>query len=185
MLKVINNLEIENEIFINNEIKTYRVRDEQGKRFILKNVSNLNHLNTDVIYLNSEFEIISSLQKTNISLKPIKIEKTQQGYYSIFEDFEGITLKDFIKNNKQDLDIFFKISINLCQILKKIHDKGYIHKNINHKFNLIIYVTPNYCFYSNFFHHGIHGMVHPQIHNARFFMGLTCRSPQKRPQFMV
>lgn len=36
------------------------------------------------------------------------------------------------------------------------------------KFNLIRYVTPNYCFYFNFFNHGIHGMVHPQIYNARF-----------------
>lgn len=143
MLRTINNYKIKDHLFSNPNLNIYRVIDENNNLFILKKINNINKLNSDVIEFNSEYEIISLLKDEEITLNSIKIEKSQDGYYSVFDDFNGITLTEFIENNNSlNLDIFYTIAINLCNIIKIIHQYGYIHKNINP--NIILINTDNY-----------------------------------------
>jgi histidine kinase len=54
------------------------------------------------------------------------------GHYTILsEDFDGITLQQFLGESPISISQFLDIAIKLAEVVAQVHQKGLVHKNIN------------------------------------------------------
>ncbi|MGE3609436.1 MAG: AAA family ATPase [Bacteriovoracaceae bacterium] len=130
-------LQIIKTILVNEDIAIFRIKDtESHKLFICKTTGPIyrsaeNQLNL----LKKEFEI-----SNDTSLKCIlhsAFLTSFQGKEAFFyEDFDGITLEEFLKN-PIDLEVFLKIAINITSSIGEIHSHDLIHKDLKLQ-NLLI-----------------------------------------------
>lgn len=78
----------------------------------------------------SEYELLTRINISGV-IKVFEMEKLGDRPIFFMEDFVGLSLKDYIKNEKVYLEEFIDITIKVIKILKQIHDKNIIHKDIN------------------------------------------------------
>jgi serine/threonine protein kinase len=78
----------------------------------------------------SEYELLTRIHIAGV-IKVFEMEKLGDRPIFFMEDFAGLSLKDYIKNEKIYLEEFIDIAIKVIKILKQIHDKNIIHKDIN------------------------------------------------------
>lgn len=86
--------------------------------------------------INHEFETLKQINCDGIVriIDRILIDQTP---VLIFENFEAISLSEYIRKNKIDLTLFLKIGIQLARALHEIHSRNIMHKDINPN-NIII-----------------------------------------------
>ena len=78
----------------------------------------------------SEYELLTRINISGV-IKVFEMEKLNDRPIFFMEDFVGLSLKDYIKNEKVYLEEFIDITIKVIKILKQIHEKNIIHKDIN------------------------------------------------------
>ncbi len=78
----------------------------------------------------SEYELITRINIAGV-IKVFEMEKLGDRPIFFMEDFAGLSLKDYIKNEKIYLEEFLDIAIKIIKILNQIHEKNIIHKDIN------------------------------------------------------
>lgn len=85
-------------------------------------------------------QVINNLQHEYHLLKKISSEGVIQAYEMIdsklipvlvLEDMDGISLKEFLNGNALELSLFFRIAIQLVEIVQSLHQAEIIHKDIN------------------------------------------------------
>ncbi|MGE5474929.1 MAG: diguanylate cyclase [Ignavibacteriales bacterium] len=91
---------------------------------------------SEIARFKQECEIIKSLDIDGI-VKIYEMVEQDNKFALVQEDFNGISLKDYLKNNKIDIKTFLKIAIKISEIIGIIHRKNIIHKDIK-PHNIII-----------------------------------------------
>lgn len=111
-----------------------RVSDK--KKLIFKICHSTQSNFTDLVAIYHEYQILKQLNLPGI----IQVEdliKSQDQLILVLEDFDGQTLKQYLANNSLDLSAFFKIALQLVNVLGELHLQQIIHKDINPN-NIII-----------------------------------------------
>lgn len=80
--------------------------------------------------INHEFETLKQIKCEGIA-RIIDRVIIQQTPVLLFEDFEGISLSEFIRSTPIDLRLFLKIGIQLAKALHEVHSRNIMHKDIN------------------------------------------------------
>lgn len=76
-----------------------------------------------------EFSILESLNVQGVS-KPISLEKINNSWVLVFEDFGGESLQSILKNQQLGLIDCLKIAISITKIVGEVHNSSIIHKDI-------------------------------------------------------
>ncbi len=113
--------------------KIYENTLDKNSQTIIK-LFNLSATMNDQIY--AEHNSLSSLSLNGVRGVKEKIRIGDQ-LGLVLEKIPGRSLKEFIKNHKLNLLDFLELSINLSEIIKDIHQSGWLHLNIN-AYNIII-----------------------------------------------
>ena len=79
--------------------------------------------------LKHEYSIAKNLEHDNI-VKVLQLENHAEYHAIVFEDFGGISLKQYLANNRPSLQAVLQIAIAITQALIYIHSKQIIHKDI-------------------------------------------------------
>ncbi|MEM1170309.1 MAG: AAA family ATPase [Cyanobacteria bacterium P01_H01_bin.35] len=86
----------------------------------------------ELVQFRNQYTIASNLQIEGI-VKPLALERYQNGYALIMEDFGGISLAQYHQNlphNKKDISQFLDIAIQIAEIVYQLHQNRIIHKDI-------------------------------------------------------
>ncbi len=84
----------------------------------------------DLAHLKHEYHILRNLDVLNTAHAYDLIHYNNR-LFLILESIDGITLKDLLENKPINLTDFYKIAIQLADILNNIHQHKIIHKDIN------------------------------------------------------
>ncbi|MDY6898914.1 MAG: AAA family ATPase, partial [Cyanobacteriota bacterium] len=79
--------------------------------------------------LKHEYSIAANLEHENI-VKILELENSAEHYAIVFEDFGGISLRQYLESNRPSLETILQVAIAITQALVYIHSKQIIHKDI-------------------------------------------------------
>lgn len=85
---------------------------------------------SDFSKLHNEYKILLKINSEFIP-KPIEYSKIGDRYYLIKEYCQGVTLLEYIQQNKMEVKEFLNIAIQIVCAISEIHSVGIIHKDIN------------------------------------------------------
>ena len=105
-----------------------RLADQQ--QFILKQMNNEYPALLDLARFRTEYETHKRLEIEGVS-KVYGIEKHQNSLAFILEDIGGKSLDQIFPSREIDLQKKISLAIEILEILGQIHEKGFIHKDIN------------------------------------------------------
>jgi predicted ATPase/serine phosphatase RsbU (regulator of sigma subunit)/tRNA A-37 threonylcarbamoyl transferase component Bud32 len=120
------------------------IRLEDSQPAILKILKQDYTKPTAEIRYKQEYELTRSLNLEG-TIKVYGLEETSKNKILIFEDFGGISLKQWLNNREDSLRVlplkeFLPIAIQISDILGQVHAAGVIHKDINPA-NILINLT--------------------------------------------
>ncbi|HPY82947.1 MAG TPA: protein kinase, partial [Bacteroidales bacterium] len=112
----------------------------RGKRISDNSYVCVKHLHDTQCVQNSEhahliFITLTSIEKLDDAIiRTYDIIETEQGYFIVYEYLHGVTIKT-ITNTPDYPDLTTskfacKVGIEVCKILKKLHEHGIVHRNI-------------------------------------------------------
>ncbi|EKQ66869.1 protein kinase family protein [Leptolyngbyaceae cyanobacterium JSC-12] len=110
-------------------------RDLAAQPVIIKLLQNEYPSFNELVRFRNQYILAKVLNLANI-VQHYHLEPYRNGYALIMEDFGGISLKHWMESRQvwrrdaQFLDDFFKIAIQLAQVLHQIHQHRVIHKDI-------------------------------------------------------
>ncbi|MEP0754833.1 AAA family ATPase [Trichocoleus sp. Lan] len=105
----------------------YRHHDEQP--VIVKSLWQEYPALTEIAKLKHQYEIAYNLPIPGI-VKPLELEKYNQYWFLILEDFGGDSLQNFLLKNKINLKRNIQIVINVSETISQLHQNNIIHKDI-------------------------------------------------------
>ncbi len=111
-----------------------RLSDKQP--VIIKTLNTTDHTHKDIARIAHEYKILKTLNIAGVP-RVFGLEKHNGNSAIIFEYFEGIHLKDFIRSNTIELNVFLRIAAQITTTLGDIHKEDIIHKDVNPR-NIII-----------------------------------------------
>ncbi|MCP5495290.1 MAG: serine/threonine-protein kinase PknK [Leptospiraceae bacterium] len=116
-------------------------RSNDGYPVILKLLKNKYPTPEQLRMHRQEFHLVSQLNQPNI-IKAYKQETWKKIPYIVFEDFGGISVKEWLESYTFDftIEIFLKIALKIVHALEQLHSQNIIHKDINPS-NIVI--NPN------------------------------------------
>jgi diguanylate cyclase (GGDEF)-like protein len=105
-------------------------REKDNLPIILKLLKHDNPNPIELIRYKQEYQLTRYLNIEGV-IKTYELQKYKNTLAIIFEDFEGESLKYWLKTNKFSLTEFLKFAVRIVEILDKIHQSNVIHKDIN------------------------------------------------------
>jgi predicted ATPase/signal transduction histidine kinase len=124
-------------IYAGGKTSVYRaIRESDQKSVILKTLQTEYPSFADIKGLKYEYQVSHQLNIPGI-VKVYALEINEKDIAIVQEDFNGISLKNFLKVNSILLNEFLEIAIQLSQALNELHQNKIIHKDIN-PFNILI-----------------------------------------------
>lgn len=107
------------------------ITSDLKNKFLVKTTKEIHSLQSESNELINEFNILSKCDHKYI-LKALDKKKVDNRLFVIFEEYEGISLKENFKYiNKENLNEFLSIAIKFCEVLDYLHKNGIIHNNID------------------------------------------------------
>jgi serine/threonine protein kinase len=108
----------------------YRARREGHKNtVIIKILKAESFIPSEIARFKREYEIIRQADINGV-VKTFDIVPHHRSFALILEDFDGISLREFMKERTINLAEFLKIGISLAETLGQLHQKNIIHKDI-------------------------------------------------------
>ena len=104
-------------------------REEDGAPVIMKALKSAYPTRKEMSRLRHEYEVLRDLNIRGI-VKPCCLERHENGLVLISEDFQGESLRKFLKRNTAGIREFLIIASTLSEIVGEIHQHGIIHKDI-------------------------------------------------------
>ncbi|MGB9665007.1 MAG: serine/threonine-protein kinase, partial [Ignavibacteria bacterium] len=101
-----------------------------NKKIILKSLDTSNLTDQTILHrFKREAKILALLEHPNI-IKVLDFGTYQNYFYISFEYFEGVSLRNFLKNNRLEFNDFEKIVIQILSGLRYAHSKNIIHRDL-------------------------------------------------------
>jgi histidine kinase len=110
--------------------------DENKNKIIVKAHKKAFPTSEEIAALQHEYEICKKVIDEEFG-NSLKFQQYENKFVFIRKYFEGVTLKEFIKNKRVSVKEFLEISLRLVEAVGKIHDKKLVHKDLNPN-NIII-----------------------------------------------
>ncbi|MCP5498089.1 MAG: AAA family ATPase [Leptospiraceae bacterium] len=132
MSQGLSNYTIVERIFENEKTLIFRaINNENQKPIVIKTLASEYPKNSDLALYKREFKIGSSFDSSFIA-KYLALEPYKNGLAIILEDFNAISLREYIKKLSSPLSIesFFKIGIQVVKTLEILDSQSVIHKDI-------------------------------------------------------
>ena len=108
----------------------YRGASSSGSNSVLiKTVRSQFAKPVGVNWLKNEYRILNNLNIAGI-ISPLSLERYQNNYALLFEDFALENIIDFFTVHELKIDAFLEIAIQLADILNQLDNKQIIHRNI-------------------------------------------------------
>lgn len=127
-------------IYEGNKTLVYQgIRDADQQAVIIKALRREYPSPVEIARFKHQYDIICSLNLDNV-IKTYGIEKINNSFALILEDFGGTSLKEFCATSDLILPDLLEISIQITEALGSLHQHGIIHKDIKPQ-NIII--NPN------------------------------------------
>ena len=129
-MQILNGFTISEKMQENKYYTIYRAqRHSDNLKVILKICSD--QLNVaDLANLQHEYQILKQLNLNGI-IQVYDLIKVNEKLVLVLEDMEGISLRSFLKIEQVDLNVFFKIALQLVDAMGELHLQNIIHKDIN------------------------------------------------------
>ena len=110
----------------------YRARRAENHQPVILKFLNQDYPSTEQIRrYKQEYQLTSQLESPGI-IKAYSLEEWQRSLGMVFEDFGGISLKQWLKEReKLSLQDFLELAIAISESLGQIHAHNIIHKDIN------------------------------------------------------
>ena len=129
-MNILCDYQIIEEIYADSYYCIYRaIRQSDRTSFLIKIVNTQVSDLESIAWLKNEYKILQKLNSTGI-IKPHSLEKYQNSFALVLEDFAGKHLDCFFKTQQLSRGDFLTIAIQLVKILHKLHQNQIIHKNI-------------------------------------------------------
>ncbi len=104
-------------------------REEDGAAVIMKALKSAYPARKEMARLRHEYAVLQDLKVRGV-VKPYSLERHENGLVLIIEDFQGESLRTFLKRKTTGIREFLVIASTLSEITGEIHRKGVIHKDI-------------------------------------------------------
>ncbi|MBE9005117.1 AAA family ATPase [Fortiea sp. LEGE XX443] len=124
------------QIYCGSKTLVYRgIREQDQKPVVIKLMRNEYPTFSEIAQFRNQYTITKNLNLPGI-VQPLCLENYRNGYALIMEDFGGISLKDWGRQNKVlqesgvTLKEFFHIAIAIASTLEGLHRSRIIHKDI-------------------------------------------------------
>ncbi|HIK05922.1 MAG TPA: AAA family ATPase [Trichormus sp. M33_DOE_039] len=124
------------QIYCGSKTLVYRgIREQDRKPVVIKLMRNEYPTFSEIAQFRNQYTIIKNLDIEGI-IKPLSLENYRNGYALVMEDVGGISLKDWVQQNKvtQEYSLtpteFFPIAIAIVSVLEELHRDRIIHKDI-------------------------------------------------------
>jgi len=132
--------QVEDQLYHGQRCRVYRARDiTSQKAVIIKTASSELPSTTDLTELKHDYEIGQQFNDTHI-VRYLDLKPYEHNLALILENFDAVSLEEYLANQVLSLSLFLKIAIQLVESLMLIHDKNIIHKDIK---PLNILINPN------------------------------------------
>lgn len=132
----------------NDLVTTYRGNSQKYKtNLLLRIIKVANYNTTESLQLKSIYQKLQNINSRHI-VHVYAIENCEAGILMVFEEFPGVSLRDF-DNSNMNLAAFLKIAIQLASALEAIHAHDIIHYRVNPS-NIFINIAENLVKLDNF-----------------------------------
>ncbi|MBU0991790.1 MAG: diguanylate cyclase [Proteobacteria bacterium] len=139
-MKKIKNYEVIERVAETRGSLVYRARKDGEKSTVIIKVLKAKYPSlSDIARFKQEYEIIRSFEFDGV-IKTFEILQDSDDFALVLEDFEGISIKEFLCRRQFDIPLFLEVGITLCETLGHIHAKEIFHKDINPR-NILINQT--------------------------------------------
>lgn len=153
-------------------------RDADGKPVIVKVLKHEYPVLKEISRLRQEYKISQSLNLPNI-VTPYGLERYKNGFFLILEDFDGLSLKSFARDQPLEIKEFLHIAIQLAQAIGELHKHNIIHKDIKPS-NIIINPQTKQVKITDFSIASRLSLENPKINNPNSIEGtLAYMSPEQ------
>jgi histidine kinase len=118
-------------IFEDDQYILCRVNSQNlDQKYLAKKLKNTQPSTEELANFHHEVRILKEFEMEGIP--KILSHMEESGNFTILsEDFDGITLAQFLQKAAPTILEFFEIGTQLCEILSRLHKRGLIHKSIN------------------------------------------------------
>jgi predicted ATPase/signal transduction histidine kinase len=124
-------------IYVSNRTTVYRAYQEENQIIVVIKVLNTQSAQfRDLILFKNQYAIAQQIDHPNI-IKCYELERYDNSYALILEDFGGVSLKEYTQSQPLTLGEFFPIAIAITNALECLYQNRIIHKDIKPK-NILI-----------------------------------------------
>lgn len=117
-------------IYTGTRTLVYRgLRKQDQQPVVIKLMRNEYPSFNELVQFRNQYTIAKNLDIPGI-VQPLSLETHGNGYALVMEDFGGISLQEWMKQNIPSVEEFLDIAIQISLILEKLHRDRIIHKDI-------------------------------------------------------
>ncbi|MEH2440451.1 ATP-binding sensor histidine kinase [Nostoc sp.] len=122
--------QIREQLYSGSRTLVYRaVREADNQAVVIKLLKREYPTFSELVQFRNQYSLAKNLDIPGI-IKPHSLEPYHNGYALVMEDFGGISLRQFTKEQPQNLEQFLIIALQLTDILHQLHQQRVIHKDI-------------------------------------------------------
>jgi diguanylate cyclase (GGDEF)-like protein len=122
--------DVKEKVFFRSWYTIYRAISEKNGLNVLLKVIN-NDFKENIFSVEKEYDILKNLLHVEEVLYCYEVIKNKELKLIVFEDINGISIKEFFNNNCLNIKDVLELSIRIIKGINNIHRNGIIHKNIN------------------------------------------------------
>jgi predicted ATPase/signal transduction histidine kinase/tRNA A-37 threonylcarbamoyl transferase component Bud32 len=109
----------------------YKGKDDNGLSVIIKFLNKPNPSMEELARFRLEYETTRKLSDIDGVASVFALVQLNKSLAIVMEDAGGDSLQNIVLSNTLDIDNFFNIALNICQVIADIHSRQIMHKDIN------------------------------------------------------
>ncbi|GBE94349.1 trifunctional serine/threonine-protein kinase/ATP-binding protein/sensor histidine kinase [Nostoc cycadae] len=129
-MAVIPGYNLTEQLYAGSRTVVYRgIRAADQKPVVIKLLNREYPTFSELLQFHNQYTITKNLDFSGI-VNALGLEVDRNGYALVMEDFGGLSLREYLRNQKLDLQEFLIIALQMCDILHYLYQNRVIHKDI-------------------------------------------------------